>query len=622
LRSFATLVLLVAALSNPGCRPSGSDAGGFVPPRSGSAAGFNVLLITLDTTRADRLGSYGYARAETPSLDALARRGLRFEEAITVAALTLPAHSSLFTGLYPPRHGVRTNGHTLAESHRTLAEILGEAGYQTAAFVSSFVLESRFNLDQGFETYDDRVAPTYDATFGTGNERFAGATTAAALAWLRARDVSRPFFAWVHYFDPHHKYDPPAEFGLRFADRPYDGEIAYVDSEIGRLMDAVAAQGLADRTLIVVAGDHGESLGEHGERFHGRTVYESAIRVPLIIAAPPSAVARAGAVGDRIVSLVDITPTMLTILGVKVPESLDGLDVFGADLAGDRAVYAEAVAGYLDNGWAPLYALRTRHAKHVDAPRPEDYELASDPGEQRNLFRAGRTSPLAARLVDFKRRWPSLDVTKAPTPGVDEETRSRLAALGYTSGSNRSQAGNLPDPKDMLPVYDRMLEAEAMMRSGRGEEAIARLGEVVTSHPGSREALHRLGEAYALTNRLEDAERALRRCLALGPAVSPPAATLLAQVLTKQKRYGDAGQLLDQVMMADPAFGAAYVARGDVLAFQGRFEDAMRQYEQAVKVDPYRSAGVVRERMAEVAARIRAPASRSSGASRPRAAPP
>jgi arylsulfatase A-like enzyme/Flp pilus assembly protein TadD len=619
-RSSLAVSILCAALSAGACGPSGGGSAAFEAPPPASARGFNLLLITLDTTRADRLGSYGYERAATPSLDDLARRGVRVGDAVTVAPLTLPAHASLFTGVIPPRHGVRTNGHALADSHRTLAEILGEAGYQTAAFVSSFVLESRFNLDQGFEVYDDRVMPSFDATFGTGNERPAGAVTTAATAWLRARDVGRPFFAWVHYFDPHHGYHPPAEFGLKFGDRPYDGEIAYMDAEIGRLVGGLGEQGLSERTVIVVAGDHGESLGEHGERFHGRTVYEPAIRVPLIVAAPSTVIARPGIIDDRVVSLVDILPTLLEVMGIAAPGELDGLDMFRTHVDPDRAVYAEAVSSFLDSGWSPLYALRTQSAKYIEAPRPEQYELSSDPGERENQFRDGRANPLSDRLSGLKRKWPSIDITKRPSTPVDQETRSRLAALGYASGSDPSRPDVLPDPKDMLPVYDRMLEADAMMRAGRHAEAIQVLGEAVRLNPTGREVLHRLGEAYALANRPEDAERTLRRCLALGP--SSPAATLLAQVLTKQKRFDDARKILDQVVGAEPDFGAAYVARGDVSAFEGRFEDAMRQYELAVKVDPYRSAGVVRERMAEVAARIRAPASRSSGASRPRAGPP
>ncbi len=438
-RSLA-LVLVGAAAYGLACRPSGSGSARFEPPRSGSARGFNLLLITLDTTRTDRIGSYGYASASTPALDGLASRGLRVADAVTVAALTLPSHSSILTGLIPPRHGVRTNGHTLADSHRTLAEILGDAGYQTAAFVSSFVLESRFNLDQGFETYDDRVMLSFEATFGTGNERPAGAVTAAAITWLRARDVGRPFFAWVHYFDPHHQYDPPAEFGLRFADRPYDGEIAYMDSEISRLLGGLGEQGLSERTLVVVAGDHGESLGEHGERFHGRTVYESTIRVPLIMAAPPSVVTKPGVIDDRVVSLVDILPTVLDLAGVTALDALDGLNMFRADAEPARAVYVEAVAGHLDNGWAPLYALRTRTEKHIDAPRPEAVRAraGSRRGKESSRRRSREPSRGSTRRPEAKMAVPRRDEERAARRGRRDPQPARGARIRVGLGSRSS----------------------------------------------------------------------------------------------------------------------------------------------------------------------------------------
>lgn len=521
---------------------------------------------------------------------------------MTVAPLTLPAHASILTGLYPPNHGVRTNGHRLNTTQQTLAEVLHGAGYATAAFVSSFVLDPRFGLNRGFDRYDAAVDPTLDDAFGAGNERSAGAVTSAALDWVRARDVSRPFFLWVHYFDPHHLYRPPAEFGLRFADRPYDGEIAYMDSQIGRLVKGLEDGGIAGRTLIVASGDHGESLGDHGERFHARTVYESAIHVPLILAAP--GLIRQGAVAEAVVSLVDVFPTALQLLGVGTNQARDGSSLVDAARAGDRIVYLEAAATYLDNGWAPLHAVRTDTEKYIEAPRPEYYDLAVDPGERDNRFRAGSSSArLAAHLQDLAGRWPSLPLTKVPQALIDPEARSRLAALGYVSRGPGGPPGSLADPKDMLPAYEQMIEAQAMMAAGRYEEALARLGKVLIALPNDREALHRLGEIYAHLNRLEDAERTLRRSMSIN--VNPPVATLLAQVLTKMKRYDEASQLLDQAAAIDPMYGAVYIARGDLLALQGKPAAAIPLYRRALEVDPYRSAGVVRARTAAVQARLR-----------------
>ncbi|MFP3940102.1 MAG: sulfatase, partial [Thermoanaerobaculia bacterium] len=256
-------------------------------PPPGAAAGYNLLLVTLDTTRADHLGAYGDAGAETPNLDRLAAGGLRFTDAVTPVPMTLPAHATLLTGLDPPGHGVRINGRfVLGQEHETLAEALRRAGYETAAFVSSFVLDRRFGLAQGFDRYDARLETTRAAAFAPQTERSAEAVTDAAVEWLEGRRAAggegRPVFLWVHYFDPHDPYEPPEPFASRFADRPYAGEIAYVDRELGRLLASLERTGLAGRTVVVATADHGESLGEHGERYHSRTLYEGAVRVPLI----------------------------------------------------------------------------------------------------------------------------------------------------------------------------------------------------------------------------------------------------------------------------------------------------------------------------------------------------
>jgi arylsulfatase A-like enzyme len=584
---------------------------------SGSAAGFNVLLITLDTTRADRLGAYGYAGAATPVLDELAAGGIRFADAVTVVPLTLPSHSTMLTGLYPPNHGVRTNGRdALADEHTTLAEILKQAGYQTGAFVASFVLDPRYGLSQGFDRYDARVDPTLGDAYGGSNERSATDVTTAALDWLQERDPARPFFAWVHYFDPHHAYAPRLEYAIRFADRPYDGEIAYVDSEVGRLLRALGERDLTERTLIVVAGDHGESLGEHGERFHGRTLYESVMRVPLILAAP-GLIREGGVVDEAVVSVVDIFPTVLELLGRDVPATVDGTSLLQAGADPGRMVYMETLTTYLDGGWAPLYAIRSHGRKYVDAPRPEYYELDADPGElvNRDANLPPDRAPLVAYLDELTDRWPSLERVAAASSPIDAEARSRLLSLGYVSSLVLDAAGGLADPKDVLPAHELMVEAEALTRSGDHERALARVQEALEIVPQSREALHRLGELYALTNRQDEAERALRRSLEI--QMNAPGATLLAQVLTRGGRYAEASALLDQAADLDPDHGGIYIARADILAFQGRFAEALTLYEKAVEVDPYRAVGIVRTRMAALQRRLAQIEGASSRAPRP-----
>ncbi|HSL83001.1 MAG TPA: sulfatase-like hydrolase/transferase, partial [Thermoanaerobaculia bacterium] len=552
-----------------------------LPP--GSAAGRNLLLVTLDTTRADRLGAYGYAGAETPALDRLAARGLRFEDAVSPVPMTLPAHATLMTGLDPPGHGLRVNGEAaLAAERTTLAEVLRGAGYETAAFVSSFVLDRRFGLDQGFDVYDARLEATRAAAFGPpfgSTERSAGAVTDAAVAWLRGRQGEgaggeRPFFLWIHYFDPHDPYEPPEPFAGRFRDRPYDGEIAYVDRELGRLLAVLEAEGVAADTVVVVAGDHGESLGEHGERYHSRSLYEGAVRVPLILAVPGLAeAARGSAVGGFVATLADLHPTLLDLLGLPPAENappVDGRSLLRESVPPDRIVYLETLNPYLDNGWAPLFAARSHGEKYVEAPRPELYDLIADPGEVRNLLEgegggaagqaAGeaqrRAAPLRAFLEARLAGQPDLARLAHRAAAVDPDVRRRLEALGYVSGGGPAPGADvaeLPDPKDMLPLLDELAEGRRLLAAGEPEAAARKARLLVSKSPRDRAALQLLGEAYATLGRPAEAERALRRHLEVGPAVG--ASVLLAQVVMQQGRLDEAEALLDQAEELDPRHG-------------------------------------------------------------------
>ena len=391
--------------------------------------------------RADHLGCYGYAKAATPVLDRLAAGGVRFAEAVTVAPETLPAHATLMTGLLPPRTGVRVNAEGRLESrHVTLAEVARARGYETAAFVSAFVLDARFGLDQGFDLYDDRVEAAEGAAFASGtNERSADRTTDAALAWLRKRDPGRPFLAWVHYFDAHFPYDPPEPFARRFAGSPYDGEIAFVDSQLGRLLQGLDERGLRNKTLVVVVGDHGEGLGDHGERTHGILLYRSATRVPLILS-NPRLFPRPEVVDGTVVSIADIAPTLVDLLGVEDPPARDGLSLIATKPDPRRTAYLESIVPYVDFGWAPLFGLRSLRASYVLAPRPECYDLRSDPGERRDLLglKTGQRGPCAGQAQALDRvlaRLPPYEPAVAGARPLDAETRERLQALGYLGGA-------------------------------------------------------------------------------------------------------------------------------------------------------------------------------------------
>jgi len=567
----------------------------------GAAAGFNILLVTLDTTRADRIGCYGYGRASTPVLDGLAAGGVRFAEAVTVAPETLPAHATLLTGLLPPRHGVRINAEShLASQHVTLAKVARGRGYQTGAFVSAFVLDARFGLDQGFDVYDDRVEAAEGAAFASGtNERRAGSTTDAALAWIRSRDRSRPFMAWVHYFDAHAPYGPPEPFASRFAGSLYDGEIAYVDAQLGRLLEGLDAAGLRDRTLVVVAGDHGESLGDHGERTHSLFLYRSATRVPLVIA-NRRLLPRPAVVEGTVVSLADVAPTILDLLGVEDPPPRDGLSLLATKSDPKRAVYVESLVPYLDFGWAPLFGLRGARESYILAPQPECYDLRSDPGERRNLLRskAGACAAQARRLEAMLTRLPPYELPAAGAPAVGADTRERLQALGYLGGAGPAAHGPLADPKEMIDVASLVLDANALLSGGRPAEALEFARRAAARSPHDRTVLNTLAKIHLRMGRLKEAEEELRELLAIQPRAD--ASVLLAQILILDGREEEASRLLDEAERLDSRHGGVHIARGDLLARQGRKEEARASYERARKVDPYRAAGAAEARLARL----------------------
>ncbi len=362
----------------------------------------NVLLVTVDTTRADHLGAYGYDRDTSPTVDALAAEGVLFEHAFAHAPITLPSHTSMLTGTFPLAHGVRDNGRfSVADDLETLPEMLRERGYATGAFVSAFVLDSRFGLDQGFDVYDDsftaewsedklRDARIYNQMV---TDRPADQTTQRAIAWL-AEQAESPFFLWVHYYDPHQRYAPPHPWDQLYQDNLYDGEIAFMDSEIARLFDALRERGLWDRTAVLLTGDHGESLGQHGEATHAVLAYDSTLRVPLVIK-PPAGVAVERKVVTESVSHVDLLPTVGDLLDLPTPSGLPGRSLLPAiqgrapsGRAADRAIYFESALPRFSFGWEPLFGVRAGSWKYIHAPEPELYDLERDPGEQRNIARA------------------------------------------------------------------------------------------------------------------------------------------------------------------------------------------------------------------------------------------
>ena len=439
-----------------GCGPDGEpDPSRGAPP----AERPSVVLVTLDTTRADRLGCYGRADAGTPHLDALAARGVRFETARTAAPITLPAHATILTGLYPMSHGVHDNGiASLGPSARTLPELLQDEATSTGAFVAAFVLSDRFGLDQGFSRYDE-VPNTRLLSGGLMEERPADQVVDAALAWLA--EVRGWFFLWVHLFDPHHPYAPPAPFATRFAGDPYQGEIAFADQELGRLFRAVDARD--GEVVFAVTADHGESLGEHGEATHAAFVYDATMRVPLILA---GAGVPTGAVVQDPVATVDVAPTLLELSAVEPPSGLDGVSLVplftGGEVRRPRPILLETYWGYLNHGWSPLLAVCDETRKLIDAPRAELYDLVADPGEEVNRFEVTDKGALAMRRA-ARAAWgrrTSLASSRQLTP----EERRTLDQMGYLGDASEAgdvplPGGDRPDPKERIALLDLQNEA-------------------------------------------------------------------------------------------------------------------------------------------------------------------
>jgi len=554
-----------------------------------TARDFNLLLITADTVRADHIGAYGYAKVATPSFDRLASEGVRFAEADSPVPLTLPAHCTILSGLLPPRHGVRSNGGgRFPDAPATLATALAAAGYRTGAFIGAFVLDRRFGLARGFDRYDDDIPRERVADLDA--ERPGRVVADRALAWLEERS-QKPFFAWVHFYDAHAPYDPPEPFRTRYAGHPYDGEIAEVDAQVGRLLAELDRLGVADRTVVAVVGDHGEELGEHGELTHGLLVYQPSLRVPLIIRAP--GVLPSGWVVPTPVSLVDVAPTLASVVGHPFTASpatpLDGHDI-AALLARRQSppaedLYAESLFG-TSFRWSPVFALRRGDFKYIDAPRPELYDLSRDAAERDNVLtdRPAQGKQLAERLTTIIEKGKS-----AGTPvSLDEEARAKLRSLGYlagvTLGTNSSVVGR--DPKDAVVLYRAFEDAHTLLVAGQLTEARARYERLVQDDPGNPVFLGQLAE---MDRRSGDPRRAVelyRRAAAIAPE-DRDVRYNLAVTLEEAGDREEAFTALQEAITLDPGRPEAHNALGVALALRGNLEGAHQQLVQAAELDPH-----------------------------------
>lgn len=572
-----SLIVLMFCFGQAGCSP---DPGETPTPTEVSAPAANrpdVVMITLDTTRRDHIGCYGRTPSLTPNIDRLCARARRFDNAVAVAPVTLPAHASMMTGRYPPAHGARYNGETqLPSSATTLAELLAQQGYATSAFVSSFVLDRRFGLDQGFDAYDDRVDASGSAFAATGNERSARATIDAALAAWSRRSIDRPQFLWVHLFDAHAPYAALPGQSATDAER-YAEEIRSVDRQLGRLLDAVQSTGR--EPLVTVLADHGESLGEHGERTHGLFVYDATVRIPWMISGPG---ARVGA-DSTLVSQVDLLPTLLGMLDVPVPAGIDGRDLFAMPRGNGDSVYVETVLPYYDFALAPLHALRGLDRKYVFAPRPEFYRLDRDPGEQENRYGEDREADvLVQRLDSLLLDWPT--VGRAASRVDDADAVARLRSLGYLSGSDLGMDGG--DPKDAVEVVRAHQDAAEAASAGRVDDAIRHLDDALAALPSARGALYLRARLLAQKGQRDAALRDIEQVNASVP--SADSILLQAQLLVSAGHYDQARPLIDLAAQRDPGHGGILIVRGDLAVVAGDLAAARRHYEQALALDPSR----------------------------------
>ncbi|HKY30897.1 MAG TPA: sulfatase, partial [Candidatus Polarisedimenticolia bacterium] len=532
----ASWLLLAAALAGltacPG-RQGGEPAASKRP---------SILLVTVDSLRADRVGFAGHAQARTPNLDALAARSARFTTALAPAPLTTPSLASLHTGMLPSRHGVRLDDrHALSSEAATLAEALQSAGYKTAAIASTLSLHPKFGLAQGFGDYLESFAEIPRPREAPIQHFAAARVVARALEWLEG-SYRGDFFLWVNFHDPHYFYAPPSPFDKEFADRPYDGEIAYVDQELGKLFARLREYGIDDRTLVVVAGSHGEGLGEHGELYHGTLLFESTLRVPLVM--KPAGAAVQGRDVPTPVSLVDVMPTLLEAAGVDAPASLDGRSLAAAlsggppDVDPERPLLAETALPSEHFGWAPLAAARSGRWKYIAAPAPRLHDLESDPSEERDV--AAEHPEVAARLA----REAARITFQAPACSSCAE---QAQALGFP-WPPAGRRGPPVDPHDRIDVANDALRAHRTFQRKQAEPAMLLYREVLARDPDNRVALLEHGWLTALGKQ--------------GEGLRPS----LDMLLKAQRLYGQEGEIYHLIGHLEEAMTAGKVERSRTTA--------------------------------------------------------
>jgi arylsulfatase A-like enzyme/Flp pilus assembly protein TadD len=555
----------------------------------------NVILITMDTLRADHVGCYGAKTVKTPALDALAADGVLFERAISQVPLTWPSHAAILTGTYPFQNGVQDfTGPPLAPQFRSVAQAFKQHGYATGAVVSAFVLDRSFGLIRGFDSYDDAFSAETFIQKDLGLvDRKAGDSVAHAIDWLQ-KTAQRPFFLWLHLYDPHSPYDPPEPFNTKYHDHLYDGEIAYADHELGRLIAWLKRNQLYDGSLIVFLSDHGESLGDHGEKEHGFFVYNSTTHIPLIVKPPAGRGVHPGRV-SRVVETIAVAPTLLHSAGLRdeIEKQFQSEGLFGVDPKSENSAYSETFYPFSFFGWSPLHALQTSRYHYIDAPDPELYDLSTDPAEEKNLAsqQSATVAVLKDKLQQRLKHNPFAPVG-GDAPGLDPEAVKKLRALGYfayrsavyRSGLPTGLGSDLPDPKERLWEFNATLEASDAFGASDFKKGEALLREVREKDPQQYIIPFMLGEAALRQKLWERAASDLQECLRLNPSFDQ-AMTSLARALYQKGDVTGAQGWVDHALKLNPDNYRAWYELG-LIDTNADKAAAVLAFEKSISIQP------------------------------------
>ncbi len=552
----------------------------------------NVLLITVDTLRADRIGCYGFNRVETPTIDLFASRGIQFDRCISQTPLTFPSHTTLFTGTYPLYHGIRDNGGFYVPPElQTMAELFKAQGYETAAFVAAYVLDSKWGLDQGFDHYFDQFDLSRFENVSLGSvQRPGNEVMDEALKWLEDKKDGK-FFVWIHLYDPHTPYEPPAPFDAQYANHPYLGEIAFTDTQLARLWDFCEANGLLQDLFLIFASDHGESLGEHKEGTHGFFVYQEAVHVPLIIVTPFEELH--GVRTPAVVSLVDVLPTLCEMSGLKTPSEVQGRSLvplfFNPNRSGRRIAYAETFYPRFHYGWSELQSIQDGRFKLIVAPIPELYDLVEDPEEQKNLVYLEKEAfeRLSAEAETFfeaaGRNAYQMDVQK-----IDEETREKLAALGYIGSfmdQSQLQGKRLGDPKEKIGIFNELSTAREMGMGDDPEQAVAIIRKIIADDPEVGAAHFTLGNIFFRMRNFPEAIDSFIRSLELKPD-DTGAVINVANSYVGMGKFEEAENFVTAHMSKGFSDSQLYFLLGNLNYLQKQYDQAIPFFEECLSRNP------------------------------------